>query len=254
MTPPPIPNKRLKLKHIPPRGTRWDWPGLQAFALTFDGYAHGLEFGADPHLEREWDGYTLSDMRAALFLAQRNWNHADHTPTERELASIERLIQAIRERVEASSTSDAEPWESLDAALRNFEARFANWEIALPPGDVRLRRAGFLQVHGWLIQYQFGRSGKTEYLDYYASHHMAGDEHVRLYASGGRRRLATIAWSYFTSDDPVEALKRERAFFRRNRRVARVLIAKGFNKATMNDVLATGPLDAADDDVGVRPT
>jgi hypothetical protein len=72
---------------------------------------------------------------------------------------------------------------------------------------------------------------------------MAGDEHVRLYASGGRRELATIAWSFLSSGEPDDVARKQRAFFRRNRRIARMLVRKGFNKATMNDVLAVGRSD-----------
>ena len=159
------------------------------------------------------------------------------------MADIERLIEAIRERVREGFTNRGPAGGDLSLALRHFRSRFATWSIDIPSEDVRLRRAGFLQQEGWLIQYQFGRSGKTEYLDYHASHPMAGNEHVRLYASGGKRRMAAVVWSFLSSGEPEDEARKQRAFYKRNRRIARMLIAKGFDKATMNDFLSVGPAD-----------
>jgi len=52
--------------------------------------------------------------------------------------------------------------------------------------------------------------------------------------------LATIAWSFLSSGEPDDLARKQRAFFRRNWRIARMLVAKGFNKATMNDQSAVG--------------
>jgi hypothetical protein len=121
-----------------------------------------------------------------------------------------------------------------------FRRDFANWSLELPAEDVRWLRPGFIHSQGWLIQYAFGRNHYGEYLDYYASHRMTDDRHVRLYANGRRQHLAALASMFFTSPDPKEAARREAAYFRRNRRLARALVAKGFDKLTINMALHAG--------------
>ncbi|CAN5896237.1 hypothetical protein BH24GEM1_BH24GEM1_01820 [soil metagenome] len=69
---------------------------------------------------------------------------------------------------------------------------------------------------------------------------MTTDSHVRLYVSGRRQQLAVLASMFWTSEDPKEAARLEAAYYRRNRRIARSLAAKGFNKFTINMTLHAG--------------
>jgi hypothetical protein len=124
-----------------------------------------------------------------------------------------------------------------------FRKRFAAWGLALPEADIGSRQPGYLPEAGWLVQYTFGRNRGGEYLDYYASHRMTDDEHVRLYDSGRIQYLATIRSAFFTSLDLGEAHQLELAYLRRNRRVARQLVVKGFNKFTLNGLLRAGILE-----------
>jgi hypothetical protein len=128
----------------------------------------------------------------------------------------------------------------MNQIAQAFRADFANWGLEIPPEALASREPGFIQAAGWLIQFAFGRDSRGEYLDYYASHRMTDDFHVRLYETGRRQRLASIAGMYVTSSDPGEARRLEAAYLRRNKRVARKLAAKGFNKFSINMLLHTG--------------
>ena len=90
------------------------------------------------------------------------------------------------------------------------------------------RRRGKIVEAGWAIWYLFGLDEKGEYLDYYASHRMTSDEHVRIYADGEVEALPTIADFRMASQDPEEDARLEAEYYAENQRVARMLEAKGF--------------------------
>lgn len=135
----------------------------------------------------------------------------------------------------------------MNRIAQAFRADFANWGLEIPPEVLVSREPGFIQAAGWLIQFTFGSDSRGEYLDYYASHRMTDDSHVRLYETGRRQRLASLASFFVTSSDPREARRLEAAYLRRNRRIARKLAAKGFGKFTINMLLHAG-LDGKDTD------
>jgi len=130
-----------------------------------------------------------------------------------------------------------------------FRADFELWGLEIPREALASRQPGFIQKAGWLIQYTFASNYRGEYLDYYASHRMTNDRHVRLYESGRRQSLAVLQELCPSSSDPSEAHRLKLAFFCRNRRVARKLIAKGFDKFTVNMELHCFP-EAPDDSSG----
>jgi hypothetical protein len=121
-----------------------------------------------------------------------------------------------------------------------FRDDFLNWGLEIPPESLASRTPGFIQEAGWLIQFAFGSDSRGEYLDYYASHRMTDDSHVRLYESGRQQQLSSLASFFITSSDPIEAKRCEAAYHRRNRRIARQLAAKGFEKFTINMALHAG--------------
>ncbi len=88
-----------------------------------------------------------------------------------------------------------------------FAERFANWDITLPAENIRQRTTGHIEKKGWLIQYCFGHDENGEYLDYYASHRMTDDEHIRLCADGSQIELAALGGHYLTSTDLIEAMR-----------------------------------------------
>ena len=111
---------------------------------------------------------------------------------------------------------------------RAFARDFSHWGITLPPEQVRERRRGKIVAAGWTIWYLFGSNERGEYLDYYASHRMTNDRHVRIYESGQVESLPTISTMRLISRDPEEDARLEAEHREVQRRVARMLEEKGF--------------------------
>lgn len=109
-----------------------------------------------------------------------------------------------------------------------FNETFSHWNIFLPPDAIASRKRGKVVKAGWSIWYLFGSDEKGEYLDYYASHRMTTDRHVRIYANGNEKDLPTIESMRMVSRNPEEDARLEAEYFARNQGVARMLEAKGF--------------------------
>lgn len=109
-----------------------------------------------------------------------------------------------------------------------FNQVFSHWEIRLPPDAVEQRKHGQIVQAGWAIWYLFGSDEKGEYLDYYASHRMTNDRHVRLYASGEREALPAVRDLRLRSDDSEEDARLKAEYLDHNREVHRILEEKGF--------------------------
>jgi len=65
-----------------------------------------------------------------------------------------------------------------------FAEHFAPLENYLARRRPNARRNGYISKAGWLIQYCFGKDETDEYMDYYTTHRMTTDSHVRIYADG----------------------------------------------------------------------
>ena len=109
-----------------------------------------------------------------------------------------------------------------------FNESFRNWGIQLPREAVENRQRGKIVEAGWTIWFLFGADASGEYLDYYSSHRMTNDSHVRLYDDGRVEGLESLWDMHSTSDDPDEAARLEDEFWDHNERVARLLEEKGF--------------------------
>lgn len=110
-----------------------------------------------------------------------------------------------------------------------FNASFAQWQIRLPAAAIASRRRGRIQQAGWLIWYLFDTDEQGEYLDYYASHRLSDDLHVRMRADGGREDLPALRRGFYTSRNPGEAARLEAECYAQNQLVAELLAAKGFD-------------------------
>ncbi len=86
-----------------------------------------------------------------------------------------------------------------------FARYFSNWGIELPEDDVAQRKRGKLFEAGWSVRWIFGSDERGEYLDFYATHRMTNDRHLRLHENG-----------------------EEEEYYAHNRRIGRMLRAKGF--------------------------
>jgi hypothetical protein len=116
----------------------------------------------------------------------------------------------------------------MDEIEAQFNAEFAHWSIRIPPEDIAQRRRGRILHAGWAIWYLFGSDEMGEYLDYYASHRMTDDRHVRIGACGRCEALPTIHGFRRSSEDPTEDARLAAEYYAENQRVAKLLEAKGF--------------------------
>jgi hypothetical protein len=110
---------------------------------------------------------------------------------------------------------------------QHFNERFSTWEITLPPDDIENRRRGKIVKAGWAIWYLFGSDDKGEYLDYYASHRMTNDRHVRIHADGHCEGLPEIQEFRICSEDPQEDARLDAEYYAENQRIAKMLEEKG---------------------------
>ena len=129
---------------------------------------------------------------------------------------------------------------------RVFASTFARWKLRIPRENLEREKAGFIQMEGWLVQYCFGRDEKGGYLDYYAAHRMTSDDHVRIREDGSQEGLPAMTDFCVIPEggDDGEAQKR---FYDANRKVAEMLVAKGFDKFTINMALVAGLVDPSDE-------
>lgn len=116
----------------------------------------------------------------------------------------------------------------VDQHIVNFNKSFKNWDIKLPKEAVEHRQRGKIVKGGWTVWYLFGTDEAGEYLDYYASHRMTDDRHVRLYADGSSKGLDSYCSKRIISPDPEEDRRLENEFWEYNERVSRELESKGF--------------------------
>jgi len=147
-----------------------------------------------------------------------------------------------------------DPTPDYGTIKAQFDADFTAWKIRLPARDLKARRPGRILKAGWAISYVFGRDEQGEYLDYYASHRMTEDGHVRLRDGARGESLPTIGGLRIVSPDPVEDARLEAEQVARNREVARMLDAKGLGMqgdepggVLMNRFLRLGGADENDE-------
>jgi len=131
-----------------------------------------------------------------------------------------------------------------------FNNCFKRWNITLPKDNIKKRLSGFISESGWLIQYCFGKEDNKEYLDFYSSHRMTGDDHIRIYENGEKKDLPTFKIGYLVDcpdPEPLRSLRLKEhgkeAVEEYNKKVADLLIQKGFNKFTINMTLNAGILN-----------
>ncbi|MCK5879149.1 MAG: hypothetical protein KAH24_05195 [Holophagae bacterium] len=116
----------------------------------------------------------------------------------------------------------------MDKIESKFNEQFQHWQIHLPAEDIKFRQYGAISEWGWEIRYLFGSDGTGDYLDYYATHRMTNDRHVRIYDNGTCESLPTMGQCCLLSDDPKESARLQKEFDERNLQVAEMLKAKGF--------------------------
>ncbi len=116
----------------------------------------------------------------------------------------------------------------MNAIGRLSNEVFDNWDLRLSADAIESRSAGRIVKSGWTIWYAFGSEEGREYLDYYASHRMTNDQHVRLYVDDRLEILEAMIGGYVLPKDPDAASKARAEFLAYNRSVRRMLDEKGF--------------------------
>ncbi|PLS79797.1 MAG: hypothetical protein CYG59_11355 [Chloroflexi bacterium] len=117
-----------------------------------------------------------------------------------------------------------------DTIPTTFANYFANWNITLPPDAVATRSRGELRQTGWFIRYQWHEENNDLCLDFYASHRMTNDRHVRIHRDGMLEHLP--AYQDMMVHNPAIPGDKERAqreYDEYNRRVAEELREKGWS-------------------------
>ncbi len=136
-----------------------------------------------------------------------------------------------------------------------FAREFGPWKISLPEEAVVARAQGKICVLGWAIWYRFGTDEEGEFLDYYSSHRMTSDSHVRIHEDGREESLEILSTARLVSEDPVEDAELEKAFRAKNQRINQKLAEKGFAltgeeplAVILNRLLVTGELSEEGED------
>jgi len=121
-----------------------------------------------------------------------------------------------------------DPTEAVERLAAAFAEEFKSWGFRLLREHMRRRQRGKIVARGWAIWYCFGRDDRGEYLDYYSSHRMTSDDHIRLRPAGEVEALPALPWLRRSSADPVEEARLEAEFRAECRAIADMLKAKGF--------------------------
>ncbi len=114
---------------------------------------------------------------------------------------------------------------------QRFGRTFAHWGFALPPEDVEARRRGKIIAGGWAIWYLFGEDERGRYFDYFPSHRMTDDRHVRIREGVPAEHLPAIRTFRIVSQDLEEDTRLKAEPLEHSRRVGRMLEDKGFGVA-----------------------
>lgn len=111
-----------------------------------------------------------------------------------------------------------------------FNKTFQSWNLTLPHEALETRQGGSLHGAGWTIKYLFDQDEKGRYLDYYATHRMTNDRHVRIYEHGEvvmlESPLEFMVFPAGSTEDEQEQIRKE--YFAENRRIYKELARKGF--------------------------
>jgi len=100
--------------------------------------------------------------------------------------------------------------------------------INIPTNNIDIRKNGFFEKDGWLIQFCFGKKDGKEYMDLYCSHRMTNDRHERIYEDGTVEGLPAIDYfSYGYDPNDPEDVNEEREKNKLNE-IKKLLSEKGF--------------------------
>ena len=116
----------------------------------------------------------------------------------------------------------------MNQLQEKFNEQFSRWGITLSDEIVFQRVRGKIIEKGWCIWFLFGIDEAGEYLDFYASHRMTDDEHIRIRTNGSIEYLPIIGCFRMYSPNHMEDKILEKEYFAENQRVSKMLKEKGF--------------------------
>ena len=111
-----------------------------------------------------------------------------------------------------------------------FADYFQHWGSSLLTDALQACQPGEIRSHGWRIQYQFGTNNSGGFLDFYASHQMTNDSHLRIYESGETEDLPAY-WDmivYPANATTKQKKQAEREYQQHHAEVSKELKRKGF--------------------------
>ena len=116
----------------------------------------------------------------------------------------------------------------MEKILSTFKETFSHWDIQLTAESIASLSPGKIMKAGWCIWYLFGSDENGDYLDYYASHRMTDDTHVRIRIDGTCESLPAVRTFRKASNDPVEDKRLDEEYSSYNKHVSEMLQVKGF--------------------------
>jgi hypothetical protein len=134
-----------------------------------------------------------------------------------------------------------------------FNRYFENFGIRIQPEHVRLGVRREIRQQGWRIRFRVDPDDDAGFpsLEFYATHRMTDDRHVRIRADGRVEELDAIRELFaYRADEPGSREAAEAEYLRHNRKVAEELRAAGlYPEGDINAYLrTTGDREGEDDD------
>lgn len=127
-----------------------------------------------------------------------------------------------------------------------FNAYFARFDIAIAPEDAAVGTRRAISGRGWRIRYRVDPDDAgVPCLEFYATHRMTSDTHVRIWADGHIDDLDAIWESYaYDAKTPGSEQAAKARYLEHNQAVANQLRERGlFPEGDINAFLRTGALD-----------
>lgn len=124
-----------------------------------------------------------------------------------------------------------------------FNGHFANFDIRIESGDVRVGFRREILAHGWRIAFRVDPDDTgSPSLEFYATHRMTSDTHVRIWADGHEDELDAIYEAYgFDRKVPGSEKAAREKYLTHNRMVAEELREAGlYPGGDVNAYLRTG--------------
>jgi hypothetical protein len=130
-----------------------------------------------------------------------------------------------------------------DRIAETFNRHFADFDIRIEADDVVFGRRGEIRAQGWRITFRIDTDDAgAPSLEFYATHRMTSDRHMRIWGDGHEDELDAIYESYgYDSKVPGAEEAAREEYLRHNRMVTEQLVEAGlYPDGDINAYLRTG--------------